>query len=232
MSVTVGPGWSIGPGWSVGNQQSIVTNGLIMWLDAGDLASYPGTGTAWFDLSGNGNNTNLVGSTPWTNAGSLSRFTFNNGVGYAQGGSILPNTTYTKVAIFQVAGAFINLISGNGSNQHAFWGAGTPYLQAGHNGAWSTIVSPVPTPTNQWVFGAVSFSSADGWRLYLNNSLVATNGNNVQFSANPAVVQIGAFDGNGNNLNGDMAVALVYDRVLSDGEIATLFSYYNSRFGF
>lgn len=208
-----------------------VTAGLIMDLDAGDPASYPGISPIWADLSGSGNDAILTGSTPWTSAGNLSYFTFNLGVGYAQGGSILPNNTYTKVVIFQVAGNFLNLISGDASNQHAFWGAGTEFLHAGHNGAWSTIVSPVPTPLGQWVFGAVSFSSADGWRLYLNNSLVATNPDTTQFSANPGQVQIGAYDSS-NNLMGDVAVARAYNRVLSDSEVATLFNYYNSRFSF
>lgn len=34
----------------------IVTNGLVLRLDAANLKSYPGTGTTWSDLSGNGNN--------------------------------------------------------------------------------------------------------------------------------------------------------------------------------
>lgn len=208
----------------------LVTNGLTMWLDAGDPASYPGSGSIWADLSGSGNDATLIGSTPWTSAGNLSYFTFNLGMGYAQGGSILPNTTYTKVVIFQVAGNFLNLISGDNSNPHAFWGAGTQFLQAGHNGAWSTIVSPVPTPLGQWVFGAVSFSSTTGWRLYLDGILVATNPDTTQFSANPAQVQIGAYDGS-NNLMGDIAVGLIYDRVLTDGEITALYSSYSSRFG-
>lgn len=209
----------------------LVTTGLTMWLDAGDPASYPGTGTAWTDLSGSGNNAVLTGVTPWTSAGDLSYFTFNNAQGYAQGGYFLPNTTYTKVAIFRVAGAYVNLISGDNSNQHAFWGGATAYLRAGHNGLWNTVVSPTVTPANQWVFGAVSFSNITGWRLYLDGALAATNGSTTQFAANPARVQIGAYSGNGNNLNGDMSVALVYDRVLSDGEIAQIYNFYQARFG-
>lgn len=39
-----------------------VTSGLLMHLDAGNPASYPGSGTAWNDLSGNGNNGTLNGA--------------------------------------------------------------------------------------------------------------------------------------------------------------------------
>ena len=34
----------------------IVTNGLVLALDAADKNSYPGSGATWYDLTGNGNN--------------------------------------------------------------------------------------------------------------------------------------------------------------------------------
>lgn len=40
----------------------IVTNGLVLALDAGNPKSYPGSGTVWYDLSGNRNNYNIVES--------------------------------------------------------------------------------------------------------------------------------------------------------------------------
>jgi hypothetical protein len=38
----------------------IVTNGLILCLDAGNTKSYPGSGTTWTDLTSNGNNGTLT----------------------------------------------------------------------------------------------------------------------------------------------------------------------------
>ena len=38
----------------------IVTNGLILYLDAGNSKSYPTTGTTWYDRSGNGNTGTLT----------------------------------------------------------------------------------------------------------------------------------------------------------------------------
>jgi len=46
----------------------VVQDGLVLNLDAGASTSYPGSGTTWTDLSGNGNNGTLV-----------------NGVGYSNG---------------------------------------------------------------------------------------------------------------------------------------------------
>lgn len=40
--------------------KGVVQSGLILNLDAGVESSYPGSGTTWFDLSGNGNNAILT----------------------------------------------------------------------------------------------------------------------------------------------------------------------------
>lgn len=208
----------------------LVTSGLILNVDAGNTDSYSGTGTIWYDLSPEGNNATLEDSPSWTSLGAQSYFTFSSG--YADAGYILPNTAYTKIGIFRVTGSYANLISGNNVNsQHAFWGAGVQYLQSGHNGQWYTVVSTVTTPLNQWVFGAVTFDNTTGWKLYLNNNPVVTNSDTEQFVDNPAQVEIGAFGG-ANNLGGDVAVSLIYDRALSDAEIAQNFAHYRSRFGF
>lgn len=44
---------------SLGHGASIVRNGLILNLDAANKKSYPGTGTAWTDLSGNSNHSTI-----------------------------------------------------------------------------------------------------------------------------------------------------------------------------
>ena len=42
------------------NEKNIVRNGLVLYLDAGMSSSYPGSGTTWYDLSGNSGNATLV----------------------------------------------------------------------------------------------------------------------------------------------------------------------------
>ena len=49
-------------------RNGIVTNGLVLNLDAGQTASYPGAGTTWTDLSGNGNNGTLVNGPTYSSA--------------------------------------------------------------------------------------------------------------------------------------------------------------------
>lgn len=60
-----------------------VTQGMVLWLDAGDNDSYPGTGTTWTDLTNPSNNGTLVGNITYssTNGGSLVFPNPNTGVG-------------------------------------------------------------------------------------------------------------------------------------------------------
>lgn len=52
----------------------IVTNGLLMNLDAGNASSYPGSGTTWTDLSGNGVNGTLTNGPTFNSANGGSIF--------------------------------------------------------------------------------------------------------------------------------------------------------------
>ena len=59
---------------ALGHGPKVVTDGLVLALDAADRNSYPGSGTTWTDLSGNGNNGTLVNGVGYngSNGGSLS----------------------------------------------------------------------------------------------------------------------------------------------------------------
>lgn len=46
---------------------NIVTDGLVLYLDAANTKSYPGSGTTWLDLSGNGYNGELVNGPTFDN---------------------------------------------------------------------------------------------------------------------------------------------------------------------
>ena len=58
---------------------SIVTNGLVLYLDAANIKSYPGSGSNWNDLSGNNNNATLTDPPTYSNNG----FLFNGSSNYA-----------------------------------------------------------------------------------------------------------------------------------------------------
>jgi hypothetical protein len=49
---------------------NVIDNGLVLSLDAGNVKSYPGSGTIWYDKSGNGNNGTLTNG-PTFSGGSI-----------------------------------------------------------------------------------------------------------------------------------------------------------------
>lgn len=51
------------------NGPKIVTEGLVLYLDAGNSKSYPGTGTTWNDLSRNNNNGTLTNGPTYSGSG-------------------------------------------------------------------------------------------------------------------------------------------------------------------
>lgn len=75
-----------------------VTNGLYLMLDAANTASYPGSGTTWYDVSGNGRNFTLRNTAAYTNTitgnSSVKYMNFRNSSCYAANGTgHLPSDT-------------------------------------------------------------------------------------------------------------------------------------------
>lgn len=79
--VTLGSGGGLKTKFAT-SAASIVTSGLVMHLDAGNPASYPGSGTTWTDLTGNSNNASLYGGWSYDSANG-GRIIFDGVNGYA-----------------------------------------------------------------------------------------------------------------------------------------------------
>ena len=72
-----------------------ITNGLVLCLDAANSKSYPGSGTTWTDLSGNGNNGTLENG-PTFNSDNGGSLVFDNIDDYFDG-SFICNKTYYSI---------------------------------------------------------------------------------------------------------------------------------------
>ena len=206
----------------------IVTDNLLLCLDAGNTKSYPGTGTAWNDLSGNGNNGTLTNGPTYTsdNGGTLN---FGSSK-YAECGDVISLTAYTKSAWFRPESVTKNIVSG-GDNSHAFWMADTnDTLKAGHQGTWNRVEYTLPSGDmlNQWWNGVVTWNNSTGWVLYLNGDQVDTDSDIT--GPNDAETFIGKYN-IGNWFDGDIAQVLIYDRVLTAAEVKQNFDALKGRFG-
>ena len=212
----------------------IVTNGLVLALDAADKNSYIGSGTTWKDLSGNNNTGTLTNGPTFSqaNGGSIVFDGVDDCVVVNSNASILSTTAYTKVAWFYATSFATNnnIISGGNSGQHAFWLAGGNKLNSGHNGNWSTVVSTTTLSLNTWYFGAVTFNTTTGWILYLNGVSENTNVSTTTFVGNGEIL-LAAYSTGANVFTGRIACGLIYNRTLTAAEILQNYNVQKTRFG-
>jgi hypothetical protein len=210
---------------------NVVTSGLVLSLDAANPKSYPGTGTTCNDLAGSNNGTLTNG--PTFNSANGGSFVFDgvdDCVVVNSNASILSKVSYTKIAWFNITSYLYNIISGGNGGEHAFWLAGTSNLRAGHNGSWSTVVSTTTLALNTWYFGAVTFNTTTGWVLYVNGIQESTSISTTTFNGTQEIL-IGAYGTGGNVFSGKIAMATVYNKILTPQEVQQNYNSQKSRFG-
>jgi len=211
----------------------IVTDGLLLYLDAANTRSYSGSGITVYDLSGLGNTSILINGPTYdsSNLGSIVLDGTNDYINVNSLANILPYTAYTKIAYFYVTNSSTsnNIISGGFSGAHAFWLQGVNRLYAGHNGAWSTVTGNTLLSNNTWYFGACTYSNSTGWKLYLNGREDGTSANTTTFTGNQEIV-IGAY-ASGNNFTGRISNVQIYNRALSATEILQNYNATKRRYG-
>ena len=213
--------------------ENIVTKDLAVYYNVSESSSYSGIGNTIFDLSGSGNTGALTNGPTFSafNGGSLVLDGSNDYVLVNNAANILSKTEYTKIAYvyFTSFSTSNNIISGGFSGQHAFWLFGSNRLYAGHNGAWSQVTGATTLSLNTWYFGAVTYSSTTGWKLYLNGVEDGLNGDTTTFTGNQEI-SIGSYS-TGNNFTGRIGSAFVYNRALSATEIQQNYNATKGRFG-
>lgn len=220
------------------NVQRIVTNGLALYLDAGNPLSYPGSGTTWTDLSGNGNNGTLINGPTYSSA---------------NGGTIVFDGTNDYVATPYM------FPSGNSAKSFSVWinanSASLPWIVGGGidnndgrafglylngltpvfhgNGATYDMTFNGTINTSTWYNIAISYNGSviSG---YLNGQLDNTKTVTLDtYPSPPSGVKLGV---NGINssfayFDGKIAQAMMYNRALSDTEISQNYNAVKSRFG-
>jgi len=219
----------------------IVTSGLILALDAADKKSYPGSGTAWNDLSGNNLNGTLTNGP-----------TFNS----TNGGSIVfdgTNDYVTFTAVNPTVSAFscetFFQWSNIGDNKNSLISLCYEYPNKGYlirqnnatatngkvivftdNGTETYITSTQILLTNIW-YHLVVVQNSGTCLIYINGVLDSS-----QSLANPVLgttsnTLIGRRDANGAYLEGKVALSRIYNKTLTATEINQNFQVQRNRFG-
>jgi len=198
------------------SNQKIVSDGLILNLDAGQLRSYPGSGSTWTDLSGNGYNTTLTNS-PTYNSSNGGSIVFNGTNQYAQTASI---SNYKSICGWiYISTSFANdqyvidARTGSPSGYIYSGGTGPDWNQLYINGVATTILPSGP--------GALANYPIGQWfHFYYRNTALRTG--TIKLFCRFSFTEFKA---------GRLASFYAYNRDLSATEIVQNFNAQKSRFG-
>jgi hypothetical protein len=218
-----------------GNGPRIVTSGLIVSLDAADRNSYPSSGNAWSDLSGNNNNFTLNNSPTFSTANG-GRFAFNGTNQDATLSSLNLQQNFTLDGWFNQ-----NVLNG-----FAMFGQGTTATRQGLHIWYATATSvrfgmysndtdfTVSTSTGNWYNMVFTYNNSNPFtkQMYLNG--VALSGTPVETQTSyigSGTFRLGSTYSTGINYgNGSFAGIKVYNRILSATEVRQNYDAQKSRF--
>jgi hypothetical protein len=215
-----------------GNGPRIVTNGLVLSLDAADRNSYPGSGTTWFDVSGNNNSGSLTNGPTFSSAnlGSIVFDGVDDIVNLGKPAS-LDLTTLTLSAWIRTTTNLNQIVIGKSYissyymniapnvKQFAFWTNGSQLL--------STTIPTIGDPIWCNIVGTINSTSKN---VYFNGIINSTTaGSTVGIDSNDVYI------GNSPVINsfflGNIANVQIYNRALSPQEVLQNYNATKTRFG-
>lgn len=211
----------------------IVTNGLVLDLDAAKRDSYAGTGTAWNDISGNRNNGTLTNVPTFNsaNGGSIvfdgvdDLCTFSSSPSNVVTVSIWLNlTTITNAPI--ILASSTNIYDSGTWNWSMYIFSSTFFIR-GNAGPTGQISTPASTLLNTWTNWVLVRNDGNNiCRVYRNGVLFGTS-NESSSTNNPIKIANIAT----NYYNGRISQTLIYNRALSATEVLQNYNATRGRFG-
>jgi hypothetical protein len=220
----------------------IVTNGLVLNLDAAKVDSYPGTGTAWYDLSGNNNNGTLTNGPTFSGIGKQASIVFDGVDDY----SLIPNTnlltfstnpfsigfwvypTHTTLPAYRTILSNYNTYNSD-YGSYFYLGIFTGNKVAFLDSTGNFLSSACIISTNVWSY--LTFTR-DGNLItsYKNGSFQES----VSFPSNFSGIRttkIGGGITNTSTFQGNLSIMSIYNRALSAAEVSQNFNALRGRYG-
>lgn len=232
------------------NYEGIVTDGLVLNLDAGFTPSYPKNGTTWYDIGGTNNGTLTNGPTFSSANGGI--IVFDGADDFIDFGSINSSHPMSFYGVNDMAieawvypessgDAYQRIIDksngGNGSNGYAlFIGSTSPTVKliGFHiNGAASPIDVPNNPSYNLNAWNQIAITKEGSvWKLYINGALEYTNTVTREFPSTTTNMRIGSWNhSTARELNGNISSFRAYHKTLSSSEVLQNYNTTKGRFG-
>ena len=231
-----------------GGQGNIITNGLVLRLDAANPRSYQSGSLIWNDLSGNGNNGTLTNGPSFTTSGSgaivfdgvddyiIENSSINTGQNFSIFAWIKPGNINVRNAIMgnsypysAATGWYFATATGYGGTLNTF------FVSCGSDNAYMTAAnSSITLNTWNFVVGVVTNGGQD-IKLYVNGNETLYFGGIL--AANTLIYNNNEFNVGRRYSNstepfiGTIAQTLIYNRALTQSEIQQNFNATRARFG-
>jgi hypothetical protein len=212
---------------------SIVRNGLVLHLDAANKKSYPGSGTTWTDLSGNGNHGTLTNGPTFDsgNNGSIVFDGIDDYVNCATGVQLSNDFTITVWHKNVNTGFLVD--QGNiGTDPTGCLEYTNRGLTLAFNNSETVTATGSFSNTSSWNQATCSFASGSA-NFYINGVFDSTKTTTTaSFSPNGNILKIGrrAFS-TSSILSGSISIVKIYNRVLTAAEIQQNFNALRGRYG-
>jgi hypothetical protein len=226
----------------------IVTDGLVLALDAGNVKSYPGSGTTWLDKSGRGNNGTLING-PTFNSGNGGSIVFDGVDDYVDVNfnlSSIPSGSSPRT----YCGWYNTSVSTYGNQTFAYIGytgsdvgtigqrisltAGNTRVAIAFNGLnWGVDTISL----SGWNFVSYTFDGSIGtdFKIYINSVLqtpsVLAGTGSVSVNTLIQTVRIGATRDSSIFQQGNISNFQIYNRALSASEVLQNYNATKGRFG-
>ena len=219
---------------SLNHSPSIVTDGLVLCLDAANKRSYPGTGTTWTDLKG-GNNGTLTNG-PTFDSGNSGSIVFDGSDDYVNCGNGSDFSITEQVTLIcwmkktdKTSNSGYHHLVGRGPTSNIGYtlataaGTGYPIFQFSTNGGnqWpdKAAIFSVDVCTGDWTMVTGSYNSNTSTVLIgVNDSFYTQTETGTMYNST-ANVEIGRRSGVGQYYPANIAAAIIYNRALTADEI-------------
>jgi len=222
-------------------REPIITDGLLVHLDAGNVNSYPGTGTVWTDLEGNDNGTLVNGLT--YNSNNRGTLETNGSNDYVLISSVAGSGTATQSFTYEVWVKPLdddgNILSMSSVNPQSDWNMPPISAVSGSFRAkiWSNnqLVADNTFTQGEWYQVVLVWDYASSTQsLYVNGALNDSQGSIVYASSgvdnNIFLGQANPGADNAGHFAGEYGIVRLYNKALSPNEVLVNYNSNVSRY--
>jgi hypothetical protein len=218
----------------------IVTNGLVLNLDAAKVDSYPGTGTTWRDLSGNNNNGTLTNGPTFSGIGKQASIVFDGVDDYVDCGVVSVSNNNLSINIWckpnSTQVTYANIVDFDHSNAGWVIQQNSGDINQYYFAYYSSVIGSFYITTNftltQNVWQNITVVKNEGNVIvYINNSISSNDNFPNSGVGNNKLLRIGNWVSNNRNWNGNISTTQIYNRALSATEVSQNFNALRGRYG-